>query len=106
MVDIKNEFNSTRIVGTDTRMSKVILESGKTETAKNSRLCVAFGMFFQILVHPLVRKLETNMSKSIVRLDICMSKVILESGKTKTAKNSRLCVAFRIFFWIFSKPNG
>ena len=51
---------STRIIGTDTCMSsldirmsrldihvsKVILESGKTETAENSRLPVAFGMFF------------------------------------------------------------
>ena len=41
---------STRIVGTDTRMSKVILESGKTETAKNSRLDVAFRMYRQHLV--------------------------------------------------------
>ena len=51
---------STRIVGTDTcmsnldtRMSKVILESGKTETAKNSRLCVAFRMFFQNFCGPI-----------------------------------------------------
>ena len=57
---------STRIVGTDTRMSKVILESGKTQT---------LGCFFEIFVDPLVKKLETNMSKSILRLDICMSKL-------------------------------
>ena len=61
------DLNSTSIVGTDTRMSnldihmssldihvsKVILESGKTETAKNSRLCVAFRMFFQNFCGPI-----------------------------------------------------
>ena len=66
--------DSTRIVGTDTRMSnldtrmssldicmsrldirvsKVILESGKTKTAKNSRLRVAFRMFFQNFCRPI-----------------------------------------------------
>ena len=40
------------------------------------------------------------------RLDIHVSKVILESGKTKTAKNSRLCVAFRMFFQNFCGPIG
>ena len=47
-------------------MSKVILESGKTKTAKNSRLCVAFRMFFQnyCIVDPLVKKLEMNMLKT------------------------------------------
>ena len=67
------------------------------------------GCFFGIFVDPLVKKLETNMSKSIVRLDIRMSrldirvsKVILESGITKTAENSRLDVAFRMFFQNFS----
>ena len=71
------------------------------------------GCFFRIFVDPLVKKLETNMSKSIVRLDIRMSrldirmsKVILESGKTKTAENSRLCVAFRMFFRNFCRPIG
>ena len=65
---------STRIVGTDTRMSnldirmfsldtrmsrldirvsKVILESGKTKTAENSRLCVAFRMFFRNFCRPI-----------------------------------------------------
>ena len=48
-----NTIFSTRIVGTDTRMSKVILESGKTKTAKNSRLCVAFRMFFQKFCKPI-----------------------------------------------------
>ena len=55
-------MNSTRIVGTDTHMSKVILESGKTQTAKNSRLCVAFMIFFGIFLDPLVKKLEIRMS--------------------------------------------
>ena len=36
--------------------------------------------------------LDTCMS----RLDIHVSKVILESGKTETAKNSRLCVVLRM----------
>ena len=65
--------NSTSIVGTDIRMSnldirvssldicmstldirmsKVILEFGKNETAKNSRLNVAFRKFFQIFGRP------------------------------------------------------
>ena len=46
-------LNSTRIVGTDTRMSKVILESGKTKTAENSRLDVAFRMFFRNFCRPI-----------------------------------------------------
>ena len=37
----------------DIRVSKVILESGKTETAKNSRLCVAFRMFFWNFCRPI-----------------------------------------------------
>ena len=60
--------DSTSIVGTDTRMSN----------------------------------LDTHMSS----LDIRVSKVILESGKTKTAENSRLCVAFRMFFQNFCRPIG
>ena len=38
--------------------------------------------------------------------DIHMSKVILEFGKNKTAKNSRLTVAFRMFFQNFERPTG
>ena len=45
---------------------------------------------------------DTRMS----RLDIRVSKVIPESGKTETAENSRLCVAFRMFFWKFCRPIG
>ena len=37
----------------DICVSKVILESGKTETAENSRLCVAFRMFFQNFCGPI-----------------------------------------------------
>ena len=66
---------STRIVGTDTRMSNL-------DTRMSS--------------------LDIRMS----RLDIRVSKVILESGKTETAENSRLCVAFRMFFQNFCRPIG
>ena len=44
-----------------------------------------------------VSKLEICMSS----LDIRMSKLILEFEKNKTAKNSRLNVAFRMFFQNF-----
>ena len=61
-------FSSTSIVGTDIRLSN----------------------------------LDIRMSS----LDIRMSKLILEFEKIKTAKNSRLNVAFRMFFQNFYKPHG
>ena len=66
---------STSIVGTDIRMSNLDIR---------------------------VSNLDIRMSN----LDIRMSKVILESGKNKTAKNSRLNVAFRKFFQNFDRPTG
>ena len=66
---------STSIVGTDIRMS-------------NLDICVS--------------NLDIRMSS----LDIRMSKLILEFGKNNTAKNSRLNVAFRMFFQIFERPSG
>ena len=46
--------------------------------------------------------LDTHMSS----LDIRVSKVILESGKTETAKISKLCIAFRMFFQNLRRPIG
>ena len=61
---------STSIVGRDIRMSnldicvsKVILEFGKNKTAKNSRLNVAFRIFFQILIDQLVKELDVYSKK-------------------------------------------
>ena len=67
--------SSTSIVGTDIRMSNLDIR---------------------------VSNLDIRMST----LDIHMSKVILEFGKNKTAKNSRLNVAFRMFFQNFDRPTG
>ena len=53
--------------------------------------------------------LDTRMSSLDIRmsrLDIHVSKVIQESGKTETAQNSRLDVAFRMFFQNFCRPIG
>ena len=72
---MKTRFFSTSIVGTDIRMSNLDIR---------------------------VSNLDIRMST----LDIRMSKVILEFGKNKTAKNSRLNVAFRMFFQNFERPTG
>ena len=48
----------------------------------------------------------SNLDIHMSTLDIRMSKVILEFGKNKTAKNSRLNVAFRMFFQNFDRPTG
>ena len=55
----------------------------------------------------------SNLDKRVSSLDICMStldirmsKVILEFGQNKTAKNSRLNVAFRMSFRNFERPTG
>ena len=56
-----------------------------------------------------VSNLDIRMSTLDMRmstLDMRMSKVILEFGKNKTAKNSRLNVAFRMFFQNFDRPTG
>ena len=45
-------------------------------------------------------------STSIDGTDIGMSILILEFGKNKTAKNSEILVAFRIFFHFFNTPYG
>ena len=66
---------STSIVGTDIRMSNLDIR---------------------------LSNLDIRMSS----LDIRMSKLILEFGKNNTAKNSRLNVAFRMFFQIFERPSG
>ena len=48
----------------------------------------------------------SNLDICMSTLDIRMSKVILEFGKNETAKNSRLNVAFRMFFQTFERPTG
>ena len=48
----------------------------------------------------------SNLDIRMSSLDIRMSKLILEFEKIKTAKNSRLNVAFRMFFQNFYEPNG
>ena len=63
-------FSSTSIVGMDIRMSNLDIR---------------------------LSNLDIRMSS----LDIRMSKLILEFEKIKTAKNSRLNVAFRMFFQNF-----
>ena len=57
----------------------------------------------------MIKKISTSIVGTDIRmsnLDIRMSKVILEFGKNKTAKNSRLNVAFRMFFQNFEIPTG
>ena len=51
-LDIRVSSLDIRMSTLDIRMSKVILEFRKNETAKNSRLNVAFGKFFQIFGRP------------------------------------------------------
>ena len=48
----------------------------------------------------------SNLDKRMSSLDIRMSKLVLEFGQNKTAKNSRLYVAFRMFCQIFKRPTG
>ena len=61
-LDTRMSSLDIRMSRLDIRVSKVILESGKTKTAKNSRLCVAFRMFFFVIfLDPLVKKLDMNM---------------------------------------------
>ena len=52
-LDIRMSSLDTRMSRLDIRVSKVILESGKTKTAENSRLCVAFRMFFRNFCRPI-----------------------------------------------------
>ena len=52
-LDIRVSRLDIRMSRLDICVSKVILESGKTETAENSRLCVAFRMFFQNFCRPI-----------------------------------------------------
>ena len=52
-----------------------IMEFGKNKTAKNSRLNLAFRIFFQIFIDLLVKNLDMITSKTIVRLDICLSRL-------------------------------
>ena len=54
-------------------------------------MCISFMSTF--LIVGWVQRLTV-----LALLDIHVSKVILESEETETAKNSRLCVAFRMFF--------
>ena len=61
-------YNSTSIVGTDIRMSKVILELGKNKTVENSILNVAFRMFFIFSVAKAT--LQSQMSVSLL---VCLS---------------------------------
>ena len=59
--------------------------------------------------HPLKIFVSTSIVGTDIRLsnlDIHMSKLILEFEKIKNAKNSRLNVAFKMFFWNFYEPNG
>ena len=48
----------------------------------------------------------SNLDIRMSSLDIRMSKLVLEFGQNKTAKNSRLYVAFRMFCQIFKRPTG
>ena len=52
-LDIRVSRLDIRMSRLDICVSKVILESGKTKTAKNSRLCVAFRMFFRNFCGPI-----------------------------------------------------
>ena len=51
-LDIRLSNLDIRMSSLDIRMSKLILEFGKNNTVKNSRLNVALRMFFQIFERP------------------------------------------------------
>ena len=61
-----------------------IMEFGKNKTAKNSRLNLAFRIFFQIFIDLLVKNLDMITSKTIVRLDICLSRLDICMSELKT----------------------
>ena len=57
---------------------------GKPKLPKIQDCVWLLGCFFGIFVDPLVKKLETNMSKSILRLDIRMSRLDIRMSKLTT----------------------
>ena len=57
---------------------------GKLKLPKIQDCVELLGCFFRIFVDPLVKKLKTNMSKSIVRLDIRMSRLHIHLSKLTT----------------------
>ena len=93
-LDIRMSRLDTRMSRLDIRVSKVILESGKTKTAENSRLCVAFRMFFSEF---LFSKLTTGVGHTYVQatnipiwLDIRMSNLGVGVGHTYDQADNRV----------------
>ena len=90
-LDIRLSNLDIRMSSLDIRMSKLILEFEKIKTAKNSRLNVAFRMYlnaafrmiFGIFRNPMVKKLEMVRSKSIIRLDIHVSRLDIRMSNLK-----------------------